>query len=321
LFALSRAGYLRSMPGLHYQPIRRREFLKVSVVTGAAVVVQGCRAMPGAQFRNENEEIHLALLSDTHIGTGESAKDPRGFDPSEQLRRVLPHIISGAPRGVILNGDAASREGLPTDYRELKSLLEPLSRVAPIYIGLGNHDHRANFKEVFATSAGLKADVLNHHVLIIEESFCRFIILDSLLYTKTAAGLLGEHQRAWLADYLKSHSDKPIILFVHHTLGDSDGDLLDANRLFEIIRPSTSSGRGPHRQVKAIFYGHSHSWEIGEKQGVKLINLPSLGYNFWEGQPVGWVDARFRRDGVALTLHAIAGNRADDGKTSQIRWS
>ena len=103
---------------------------------------------------------------------------------------------------------------------------------------------------------------------------------------------------------------------MHHTLGDGDGDLLDAGRLFEIIRP--------RRQVKAIFYGHSHGWEIGERQGVKLINLPSLGYNFGKDgkdQPVGWVDARFRRDGVDLTLHAIAGNRAQDGQTSQISWT
>jgi hypothetical protein len=25
----------------------------------------------------------------------------------------------------------------------------------------------------------------------------------------------------------------------------------------------------------------------------KLINLPALGYNFWEGERVGWVEARF----------------------------
>ena len=73
--------------------------------------------------------------------------------------------------------------------------------------------------------------------------------------------------------------------------------------------------------MKAIFHGHSHSWSISERQGVKLINLPALGYNFWEGEPVGWVDARFRRYGVELTLHAIAGNRAQDGQTTSMIWS
>jgi Icc protein len=298
------------MPALFHRPIRRREFLKTSTLAGAAVVTL---RDPQRSIAASQDEIHFALLSDPHIGPGESAKDPRGFDPCEQLKRVVPDIISGSPRGVILNGDAASREGLVVDYQELKTLLDPLSRVAPVYIGFGNHDHPGNFKEVFPQTIGLDAGVPNHRVLVIDEPFIRFIVLDSLLYVNKAAGLLGQHQRAWLTEYLKAQSEKPIILFVHHTLGEGDGELLDANRLFEIIRP--------HRQVKAIFYGHSHRWEITERQGVNLINLPSIGYNFTASEPVGWVDARFRSDGVELTLRAIAGNRAQDGQTSRIAWS
>jgi 3',5'-cyclic AMP phosphodiesterase CpdA len=300
------------VPALYHQSIRRREFLKASFLAGAAVALPGCRTSPGTS--SAGNEIHLALLSDTHVaGDRERGKDSRGFDPWENLNRVVPDVVARSPRGVILNGDAASREGLTVDYQELRALLEPLSRAAPVYIGFGNHDDRANFKQVFTSTAGVEAGVLNHRALIIEESFLRFLVLDSLFYVNKAAGLLGEHQRWWLSEYLKTHRDKPIILFVHHTLGDSDGDLLDADRLFEIIRP--------YRQVKAIFYGHSHVWNISERQGVKLINLPALGYNFWEGEPVGWVDARFRRNGVDLTLHAIAGNRAADGQVERIRWT
>jgi 3',5'-cyclic-AMP phosphodiesterase len=298
------------MPGLYFQPIHRRQFLKASVLAGAAMVLHGSRSLARAA---SEDEIHLALLSDTHVGPGERAKDPRGFDPCAQLKRVVPAIIAGSPRGVILNGDAASREGLVEDYQELKTLVDPLGRVAPVYIGFGNHDHPGNFKEVFNSTPGLSAAVPNRQVLIIEESFIRFIVLDSLLYVNKVAGLLGAQQRTWLTDYLKTHEDKPIVLFVHHTLGDGDGDMLDANRLFEIIRP--------HRQVKAIFYGHSHMWEIGEKNGVKLINLPSIAYPFSKEQPVGWVDARFQRNGVDLTLHTVAGNEAQNGKTSRVSWT
>ncbi len=301
------------MPGLYHQPIRRREFLKTSFLAGAAVVLNGCRTSPSA-FSSAEDEIHLALLSDTHVaGDRERGKDPRGYDPWENLNRVVPDIIARSARGVILNGDAASREGLTADYKELKTLLDSLSRVAPVYIGFGNHDDRAHFKEVFTFPAGLDAGVPNHGVLIIEESFLRFIVLDSLLYTNKVAGLLGERQRTWLIEFLRTHAEKPAILFVHHTLGDGDGDLLDANRLFEIIHPQ--------HHVKAIFYGHSHIWDISERRGVTLINLPALGYNFSEDQPVGWVDARFRRNGVDLTLHAITGNRAQDGQTSRVLWT
>ena len=192
------------------------------------MVFQGCQTLPGTS--STENEIHLALLSDTHIGGDrERAKDPKGgFDPWENLHRIVPDILARPPRGVILNGDAASREGLPEDYRELKALLEPLSRVTPVYIGLGNHDHRDNFNDVFATLVGWQPEVKQRHVLVIEESFIRFIVLDSLLFVNTASGLLGHIQRWWLGEYLKSHREKPIVLFVHHTLGDSDGDLFDA---------------------------------------------------------------------------------------------
>jgi hypothetical protein len=301
------------MPGVYRHSIRRRDFLTTSLLAGAAVIAQGCRTASRLSDSGA-DEIHLALLSDTHVaGDRERGKDPRGFDPWVNLHQVAPDIAAGSPRGVILNGDAASREGLIEDYRELKGLLEPLGHVAPVYIGFGNHDHRENFKEVFTAPAGLDAGVSNHRALVLEESFLRFIILDSLFYVNKSSGLLGHVQRWWLKEYLQTHTDKPVVLFVHHTLGDSDGDLLDADRLFEIIRSQ--------RQVKAIFYGHSHAWSITARQGVKLVNLPALGYNFTPEEPVGWVDARFRPTGVDLTLHAIAGNRTQDGQISRIVWA
>ena len=74
-------------------------------------------------------------------------------------------------------------------------------------------------------------------------------------YTSTKLpDYLGKAQRQWLADFLAGSDDRPTVLFVHHTLGDGDGDLLDINRLYRLVRP--------HRKVKAIFYGHSHEYAI-----------------------------------------------------------
>jgi len=73
-------------------------------------------------------------------------------------------------------------------------------------------------------------------------------------------------------------------------------------------------------QVKAIFYGHSHRWEIGERDGIRLINLPAVGYNFSDNQPVGWVDARFDPTGADLTLRAFGGNLAGNGKLTRLDW-
>jgi hypothetical protein len=103
------------------------------------------------------------------------------------------------------------------------------------------------------------------------------------------------------------------VLFVHHTLSDGDGDLLDVDRLFEVIRP--------HPKVKAIFYGHSHEYSFGRHQGVDLVNLPAVGYNFADKEPIGWVDAVFAPDGVKLTLTSIGGNRTAHGQSTRLSWA
>ena len=106
---------------------------------------------------------------------------------------------------------------------------------------------------------------------------------------------------------------RPTVLFVHHTLGDADGELLDVDRLFGIV--------APHANVKAIFYGHSHRYQIDRQDRLHLVNLPACGYNFGDDQPVGWVDARFHAAGCELTLRAIGGNTQDDGQTTTLAWN
>ncbi|MEZ6073555.1 MAG: metallophosphoesterase [Pirellulales bacterium] len=91
-------------------------------------------------------------------------------------------------------------------------------------------------------------------MLVYETAPVRVLVLDSLLYVNQVAGLLGKAQRQWLTDFLSGAPPKPTVLFVHHTLGDGDGELLDADRLFDIIEP--------HQQVKAVFYGHSHQYRF-----------------------------------------------------------
>ena len=73
-------------------------------------------------------------------------------------------------------------------------------------------------------------------------------------------------------------------------------------------------------QVKAYVFGHSHTWKLTEKDGVHLINLPAIGYNFADAQPVGWVDSLLTAQGGEFTLHAFGGNREKDGKTVSLKW-
>src|SRR5688572_9439974 len=232
------------MPGIFHQPLERRNFLKITGSAGAAAILSGCQSAPKVQTSNgASKSLHLALLSDTHI-PADRVNGSRGFNPWENLKKVVPQVQEVRPEGVILCGDAARLEGLEGDYKELRALLEPVAAISPIVIGLGNHDDRLNFNKAFTQSAGNKAGVKDKHVVVLEEEVARIVVLDSLLYVNKVPGLLGKEQRKWLGDYLATNADKPIVLFVHHTLEDNDGDLLDAKSLFEIVTP--------HQQVKAI---------------------------------------------------------------------
>lgn len=296
------------MPEIFHQPLHRRDYLKFSLLAGAAVVAGAGRSH--GETPESAGSFHLALLSDTHV-PGDRKDGHRGMNPWENLKRIVPEVVEAAPEGVILNGDAARLSGRVEDYQELKALLAPVAENAPVYIGMGNHDDRASFAKVFAKQEA-KQGPGGREVLVIEHAVVRVLVLDSLLYVNQVAGLLGKAQRGWLVKWLERNSDRPVVVFVHHTLGDGDGDLLDADRLFAILKP--------HPQVKAVFYGHSHVWNVSERQGVKLINLPAVGYNFSDREPVGWVDAKFDASGADLTLRAFGGNLKGNGGTTRVDW-
>jgi 3',5'-cyclic AMP phosphodiesterase CpdA len=260
---------------------------------------------------NASDLVHLALLSDTHI-PADPQNEYRKFLPVENLKLAAAQVAAARPQAALINGDAARLSGEPGDYEALKSLLNPIAGQCPVYIGLGNHDHRENFFKTFGTPEDLAQKVANKHVLAIEYPFLRVLLLDSLLYVNQVAGLLGKAQREWLDRYLATVDGRPTVLFVHHTLGDNDGELLDAEALFRIVRP--------YAKVKAIFYGHSHQYSVRQQQGLHLVNLPAVGYNFNDKEPVGWVDAFFSPEGVDLTLKAFAGNREHDGAKTSLAW-
>ncbi len=286
------------MPHLGLPSISRRAF---------AITLAGAVRL----LRAQQPEMHWALLSDTHIP--ENPEDAyRGFRPVENLKRAVPQVLEAKPQGALICGDAARLRGTPGDYQALKALIEPLQSRMPVAIALGNHDDRKNFLEVFgATQQGAQA-VKNRHVLVIESEAVRFIVLDSLIQPNFTPGLLGKDQRTWLAQYLEAAKPMPTVLFMHHTPDDSDSALLDMPRLMDIIRE--------RKMVKAVVFGHSHRYAHLAWDGIQMVNLPALGYNFNDDQPVGWVDAVFTAQGATLTLRALGGNTERDGKSVVLTW-
>ena len=298
------------MAEIYYKSINRRDFIKTSLAAVGVMVTVGSRSVFGSD-KNGKEAARWAFLADTHIPEDVSDKY-RQFYPYQNLQKVIPQIISVMPDGVAIAGDLARLEGKLGDYANLKKLLSPAAETTPVFMALGNHDDRNNFRQVFNKIEGERQPASGKHVVVVNKPPIRLIILDSLFYVNKVPGLLGRVQRRWLQGYLKKCDETPTILCFHHTLGDGDGDLLDVPRLFDIIKPI--------RKVKAVLYGHSHEYRYSEFEGIHLVNLPAVGYNFSDTEPVGWVEARLTAKGGDFTLHVVGGNKEKDGSVKKIAW-
>ena len=300
------------MAAVFHTSINRRDFVKGGLAAlGAVATLGGCASLGGPQSRKEPATARWALLSDTHIPEDVSDKY-RGFNPYQNLERIVPQLVANAPDAAAITGDLARLEGKPGDYANLKKLLTPLAEKTPVFMALGNHDDRGNFEKLFDRLPGERQSVPGKCVIVAETPPVRLIMLDSLFYVNKAPGLLGREQRRWLAEYLKAGDNTPTILCFHHTLGENDSDLLDLPRLYDIVKPI--------RKVKAIVYGHSHQYRFAEYKGIALINLPATGYNFNDAEPVGWVEARLRAKGGDFILHATAGNTEQNGTEKHLTW-
>lgn len=298
------------MAEIFFRSMNRRSFIQTGLAAFGTLVTLNAGCSPGLMKSDENQ-TRLALLADTHIPE-DVENNYRGFYPYRNLEKVVPELVSNSPDGVLIAGDLARLTGQPGDYANLRKLLSPVAEKTPVFMALGNHDNRQNFLKVFDDTPGEKPALKGKHITIVKKAATRVIMLDSLLYVNKVPGLLGKAQRQWLENYLKECDDTPTILCFHHTLSDGDGDLLDVPRLFSMIAPI--------RKVKAIVYGHSHAYGFSEFEGIHLINLPAVGYNFNDSDAVGWVEARLGSRGGDFVLHAVAGNLDSNGSVTKLAW-
>ena len=121
----------------------RRAFLKLAGAGGVAFLAGASRA--GEASVAARGELHLALLSDTHV-PADRVNGHRGMNPWENTRVAAAQVAAARPDGVLVCGDVARLEGRVEDYRELAALLEPVAAVSPVYVALGNHDDRTHFR-------------------------------------------------------------------------------------------------------------------------------------------------------------------------------
>jgi 3',5'-cyclic-AMP phosphodiesterase len=298
---------------LHIPPISRRDFLRRSFAAGAGLLaIRTLRANDTKADLN-----HWALFSDTHV-----AADPATLrldvNMADHLRNAVAGVraLSSPPAGVLVNGDCAFDHGLAEDYATFTGLLHPLSESGlPLHLALGNHDDRDVFWGAIKDARPASPPLASKQVSIVEAGDANWFMLDSLEVTKQTPGRLGDEQRTWLAKALDARTDKPALVMVHHNPVFTDGKntgLLDTAEFIEILKP--------RRHVKALIFGHTHTWRLTDQDGLHLVNLPAVAYPFNAKEVTGWMDCRLRADGMSLEMHAHDIQHPEHGKVSQLTW-
>ncbi|MBX3742485.1 MAG: metallophosphoesterase [Akkermansiaceae bacterium] len=296
-------------------PISRRSFLTKSVViAGFGFSYQ---TWAGAQAAGDSDRV--ILLSDTHI-----AADPervlRGVKMADNLNRVVAEVKASMgerkAKALCITGDIAVNDGQEGDYREMKRLLQPLDETGvPRHLLMGNHDHREHCTNILGKYQPQGLELAPHVASKISLVNVNLFLLDTLTRTNHTPGELGAAQMAWLEKELVADAAKPAVLLFHHNVrfDDPKNALTDSEALFAVMKK--------YPQLKAAFFGHSHRWEIVEKDGKQLVNLPPTAYVFKEGLPNGWVDAEFHTDRVELTLHSLDKGHPLSGSRQILKWS
>lgn len=297
---------------IYLPPISRRQFLKQSLAAAAAATLAGCAAPATAKG-----EQGWALLSDIHI-----AADPhrieRGVNMTLNLRQAVQEVVDwpDRPATALVSGDLAFNSGETADYAAVVRLLEPVRAAGmPVYLTLGNHDHREHFWGTDAPDKRTVPRVSERQIMVVRSPAANWFVLDSLVRTLYTPGQLGPMQRAWLASALDRHRGKPAIVVVHHNprFGSDPHALEDTEQLLAVLRPR------PH--VKALVFGHTHRWNVSQdKSGLHLVNLPPTAYVFQAGRPSGWVYAALQPEGMRLELRCLDRTRDDHGQVAELTW-
>ena len=298
----------------HITPLNRREFLRRTLAASAGILT-----LPAARaLAADADPDRWALFSDTHV-----AADPetisRENNMAARLRGAVAQVqaLASRPAGLIVNGDCSLDHGLAGDYTTFIGLLQPpIGAGVPVHLSLGNHDDRDVFWDTLKDTKPAHPPVAGKNVSVVEAKRANWFILDSLEVTKQTPGRLGDEQRDWLGKALDAHPGKPALVMVHHNPMSANDEkkigLLDTAELLEVI--------GPRKQVKAVLYGHTHTWRHTEKDGLHFINLPAVGYPFKVGELTGWVDCKLRDDGATFDPRAHDPQHPEHGKVLDVAW-
>ena len=257
----------------------RRMFLTGLATAAAGAMARRAAALPAAAGRKKRvlDPALAVLLSDLHVN-GLKSEVPTHLYEEACLAKTVAEILAldPLPANVVCLGDIAYHWGQREDYVLAHGLLQPLVDAGiRLTLGMGNHDRRGNFLEVWPEYAKT-SPVPGRIVSKIELPHVDLLMLDTLnaleveKFKKSNPGEMDAAQREWLAETLKA-ATKPVLTCAHHKPDE------DAVGLGALLLESAA--------CKGHLHGHWHKWARDiihsgwEPQHLKpFVGLPSTGH-------------------------------------------
>lgn len=217
--------------------------------------------------------MKFVQLTDTHVRSNYDDEKVAMFgkisDAAENVRKILHGVDWKSTDFIVITGDLV-HEGEREDYIFLKNLIEENipSDKKVLYV-LGNHDGKEAFYEAFY---GRKEEKSYYYVEYVDGY--RLIILDSAIAGKEAGTILPE-QLEWLKKILSQPSEKGSMIFVHHPLFWSDGNVFpmevtNSEEVMDVLEGS---------DVFAIFCGHTHQNATNTRNGLVQYTSDSAAFS------------------------------------------
>ena len=213
--------------------------------------------------------LTIAQITDLHVTTPEDLLNKNRNE--ERLRQVLAaiHQLQPRPLAIIASGDLVDRASLP-EYLVLRETLRNVN--IPIYFGMGNHDARAPFLEVFAGPFA-RTDENGFVQYAVDFEDLRVIMCDTL-DEGLHSGAFCDKRAAWLARTLDEKPDTATLLVLHHPpvasgIGwmDPQQDCGWVQRLERVLQDRP--------QIRTIAAGHLHRGFVTTFAGHLLAASPA----------------------------------------------
>ncbi|MCC4309926.1 3',5'-cyclic-AMP phosphodiesterase [Alcanivorax marinus] len=218
------------------------------------------------------QPLRMVQLSDFHLFAD---RDGRllGLNTQFSLEKVLERVRQErpVPDFVVATGDL-SQDGSYPSYQRLEETLAVLE--APIYWLEGNHDKPAPMLRALSGQAGRISPC------VAEEGPWTLVLLDSTIPGEVP-GELFDDDLSFLDQALASARGEHVLVCLHHHPVPMGSRWLDtqlvasAERFFAVI--------DAHPRVRGILWGHVHQEYDAERNGVRLLAVPSTCVQFKPG--------------------------------------